>query len=117
MKKDKEKKAVKKLSKKMKSLFFLAAAILILIGASIYTVLIRPRLQEEKVSYEPTSVNRGTVRVTVNESGAIEYSQSSIMYELNLDVSDAKFWRRPDAKLRRWSDALRFWWEFIRWKQ
>lgn len=78
MKKDKEKKAVKKLSKKMKSLFFLAAAILILIGASIYTVLIRPRLQEEKVSYEPTSVNRGTVRVTVNESGAIEYSQSSI---------------------------------------
>jgi len=78
----------KKMSKKKKRIIFILLGILILVGASVYTVAIRPKLNEVKVVYEPTTVQRGSVTVTVNESGSIEYEQSSIVYDLDLDVSD-----------------------------
>lgn len=75
-------------NKRKKQIAFVSIGILVLVCASVYTVMIRPRMNEVKVIYEPITVQRGCVRVSVNESGAIEYEQSQIMYDLNLDVSD-----------------------------
>lgn len=78
----------KRMSKKKRTLLLVILIAVILIGTSLYTVVIRPSLQKEKITYEPSEVMRGTVKVTVNESGAIEYANSRIMYDLDLDFSD-----------------------------
>lgn len=79
---------MRKLKKKHKMIIIIAVLLAVLVSASLYTVLIRPSLNEVKTEYEAATVTRGTVRVTVNESGAITYEQSSVKYELDLDVSD-----------------------------
>lgn len=78
----------RKIKKKYITIAIIIAALLVLILASVYTVLIRPGLQETRIVYEATQVERGKLDVTVNESGSISYAQSSIVYELNLNLSD-----------------------------
>ena len=60
----------------------------LLILAACYTVFIAPLLQKEEWIYKEETVERGTLKVGVTESGSLEYNTKSIEYDLDLDVSD-----------------------------
>ena len=60
----------------------------LLILAACYTVFIAPLLQKEQWIYKEETVERGTLKVGVTESGSLEYNTKSIDYNLDLDVSD-----------------------------
>lgn len=76
------------LKKKYITIIVVLVLLVVLILASVYTVLIRPSMQETKIVYETAQIYRGNLDVTVNESGAISYAQTAITYELNLNFSD-----------------------------
>lgn len=77
----------KSLSKKRKKLIAVIAAGVLLVTAAGYTVFIAPLLEKEEWVYIESTVERGTLVVGVTESGSLEYGISSVMYELDLDVS------------------------------
>ncbi len=79
---------LKSLTKKQKKLILAGIALLLLILAACYTVFIAPLLQKEQWIYKEETVERGTLKVGVTESGSLEYNTKSIDYDLNLDVSD-----------------------------
>ena len=79
---------LKSLTKKQKKLILAGIALLLLILAACYTVFIAPLLQKEQWIYKEETVERGTLKVGVTESGSLEYNTKSIDYELDLDVSD-----------------------------
>ena len=79
---------LKSLTKKQKKLILAGIALLMLILAACYTVFIAPLLQKEQWIYKEETVERGTLKVGVTESGSLEYNTKSIDYDLNLDVSD-----------------------------
>lgn len=79
---------LKSLTKKQKKLILAGTALLLLILAACYTVFIAPLLQKEQWIYKEETVERGTLKVGVTESGFLEYNTKSIDYELDLDVSD-----------------------------
>ena len=79
---------LKSLTKKQKKLILAGIALFLLILAASYTVFIAPLLQKEQWSYKEETVERGTLKVGVTESGSLEYNTKSIDYDLNLDVSD-----------------------------
>lgn len=79
---------MKSLTKKQKKLILAGIALLLLILAACYTVFIAPLLQKEQWIYKEETVERGTLKVGVTESGSLEYNTKSIDYDLDLDVSD-----------------------------
>ena len=79
---------LKSLTKKQKKLILAGIALLLLIPAACYTVFIAPLLQKEQWIYKEETVERGTLKVGVTESGSLEYNTKSIDYDLTLDVSD-----------------------------
>ena len=79
---------LKSLTKKQKKLILAVIALLLLILAACYTVFIAPLLQKEQWIYKEETVERGTLKVGVTESGSLEYNTKSIDYDLDLDVSD-----------------------------
>lgn len=79
---------LKSLTKKQKKLILAGIALLLLILAACYTVFIAPLLQKEQWIYKEETVERGTLKVGVTESGSLEYNTKSIDYDLTLDVSD-----------------------------
>ena len=79
---------LKSLTKKQKKLILAGIALLMLILAACYTVFIAPLLQKEQWIYKEETVERGTLKVGVTESGSLEYNTKSIDYDLDLDVSD-----------------------------
>ena len=79
---------LKSLTKKQKKLILAGIALLMLILAACYTVFIAPLLQKEQWIYKEETVERGTLKVGVTESGSLEYNTKSIDYDLTLDVSD-----------------------------
>lgn len=79
---------LKSLTKKQKKLILAGIGLLILILAACYTVFIAPLLQKEQWIYKEETVERGTLKVGVTESGSLEYNTKSIDYDLDLDVSD-----------------------------
>ena len=79
---------LKSLTKKQKKLILAGIALLLLILAACYTVFIAPLLQKEQWIYKEETVERGTLKVGVTESGSLEYNTKSIDYDLDLDVSD-----------------------------
>lgn len=76
-----------KRKKKIKLILIIAAGIL-LTAAACYTVFIAPRLKEEEWVYKEQIVERGTLKAGVTESGSLEYGVTSVLYDLDLDVSD-----------------------------
>ena len=58
------------------------------LGEQWCTVFIAPLLQKEQWIYKEETVERGTLKVGVTESGSLEYNTKSIDYDLTLDVSD-----------------------------
>lgn len=79
---------LKSLTKKQKKLILAGIALFLLILAACYTVFIAPLLQKEQWIYKEETVERGTLKVGVTESGSLEYNTKSIDYDLDLDVSD-----------------------------
>ncbi len=77
----------KPLSKKKKRLIFVAVAGSLLVLAAGYTVFIAPLLKKEQWIYKEELVERGTLKAGVSESGSLEYGITSILYNLDLDVS------------------------------
>ena len=79
---------LKSLTKKQKKLILAGIALLLLLLAACYTVFIAPLLQKEQWIYKEETVERGTLKVGVTESGSLEYNTKSVDYDLDLDVSD-----------------------------
>lgn len=79
---------LKSLTKKQKKLILAGIALFLLILAASYTVFIAPLLQKEQWIYKEETVERGTLKVGVTESGSLEYNTKSIDYDLDLDDSD-----------------------------
>lgn len=79
---------LKSLTKKQKKLILAGIALLLLILAACYTVFIAPLLQKEQWIYKEETVERGTLKVGVTESGSLEYNTKPVDYDLDLDVSD-----------------------------
>lgn len=77
----------KPLSKKKKRLILLILAGCVLVMAAGYTVFVAPLLEKEEWVYKEEVVERGTLKVGVTESGSLEYGITSILYDLDLDVS------------------------------
>lgn len=65
---------LKSLTKKQKKLILAGIALLLLILAASYTVFIAPLLQKEQWIYKEETVERGTLKVGVTESGSLEYN-------------------------------------------
>ncbi len=78
----------KPLSKKIKRRIMIITVGSLLVLAACYTVFIAPLLEKEQWIYKEEFVERGTLKVGVSESGSLEYGITSILYDLDLDVSD-----------------------------
>lgn len=76
-----------KMTKKKRNRLLIVAALVLLVSAAGYTVFIAPLLVKEEWVYKETEVERGTLTVGVTESGTLTYGITSVMYELDLDVS------------------------------
>lgn len=84
----KKEKNHKPLGRKRKKLLLIIAAGSLLVSAAGYTVFIAPLLKKDQWIYKEETVERGTLKVGVSESGSLEYGITSILYDLNLDVSE-----------------------------
>ena len=75
--------------KKFRMQIILAALLLlVLIAASIYTVFIKPRLSTETYVYKEEEVVKGDLILGIMESGSLSLGESSVDYNLNLEVDD-----------------------------
>lgn len=81
-------KSKKSLTKKQKKRIVMILALALLVLAACYTVFIAPLLEKEQWIYKEETVERGTLKVGVTESGFLEYGTNAVLYELDLDVSD-----------------------------
>lgn len=78
----------KALSKKKGKRLLLIAALLLLVLAATYTVFIAPLLEKEQWVYKEETVERGTLKVGVTESGSLEYHLEQVTYEVDLSVAE-----------------------------
>ena len=63
-------------------------ALAILLGASVYTLFIQPNLSTETYVYKEETVVRGNLVLGIMESGSLSLGESSVMYELDLELED-----------------------------
>ncbi len=75
------------MKKRTKFIGIVVGAAILVLGAG-YTVFIAPRLEREQWVYIESKVERGTLTVGVTESGSLEYGITSILYDLDLSVSE-----------------------------
>lgn len=76
-----------KLNKKKKKQLLIIAALVVLVLAACYTVFLAPLLEKEQWIYKEAVVTRGTLKIGVTESGALEYGSISVDYDLDLDIT------------------------------
>lgn len=77
--------------KRKKFLMKLAAGIAVLIlvmGMSVYTVFVRPRLNQEKYIYIEETVQRGDLVLGIMESGSVALEESTLDYTLELETDE-----------------------------
>lgn len=74
--------------KNKKKIGIFLAAVLLVVTAATYTVLIKPTLEQEEWVYLETNVEQGDIRVGVTESGSLEFGVTTQLYDLDLDVSE-----------------------------
>ena len=79
-----------KLKNKKFRVRFIAAVVvlLLLIGASVYTVFIQPNLNQEKYIYIEETVQKGDLILGIMESGSIDLEASTLDYTLELETED-----------------------------
>lgn len=63
-------------------------ALVVLLGASVYTLFIQPNLSTETYVYKEETVVRGDLILGIMESGSLSLGESSVMYELDLELDD-----------------------------
>lgn len=63
-------------------------ALVILLGACVYTLFIQPNLSTETYVYKEETVVRGDLILGIMESGSLSLGESSVMYELDLELDD-----------------------------
>ena len=63
-------------------------ALVVLLGASVYTLFIQPDLSTESYVYKEETVARGDLILGIMESGSLSLGESSVMYELDLELDD-----------------------------
>lgn len=79
----------KKMSKKLIiRLAFAGLALLVLVGAAVYTVFILPLKNQETYVYKEEQVARGDVVQGVTESGNIELGQTYITYDVDVSLEE-----------------------------
>ena len=74
--------------KKIATIFLVMLAVGLLSAAAGYTVFVAKAPEEEQWVYKEAVVERATLKAGVKESGALTYGTTSLLYELDLDVSD-----------------------------
>lgn len=78
-----------KKDKKFRRNCILAGFILVtLLGASVYTLFVHPNLSTETYVYKEETVVRGNLILGIMESGSLSLGESSVMYELDLELDD-----------------------------
>lgn len=78
----------KKDKKFRRSCIFACSALAILLGACVYTLFIQPNLSTETYVYKEETVVRGDLILGIMESGSLSLGESSVMYELDLELDD-----------------------------
>ncbi len=73
--------------KKTRKMVVIVAAGSLLVSAACYTVFLAPLLEKEQWIYKEEIVERGILKIGVSESGSLEYSITSVLYDLDLDIS------------------------------
>lgn len=71
-----------------RSCIFACVALVILLGACVYTLFIQPNLSTETYVYKEETVVRGDLILGIMESGNLSLGESSVMYELDLELDD-----------------------------
>ncbi len=78
-----------KKDKKFRRNCILAGFILVsLLGTSVYTLFVHPNLSTETYVYKEETVVRGNLILGIMESGSLSLGESSVMYELDLELDD-----------------------------
>ena len=73
--------------KKTRKMVVIVAAGSLLVSAACYTVFLAPLLEKEQWIYKEEIVERGILKIGVSESGSLEYGITSVLYDLDLDIS------------------------------
>ena len=63
-------------------------ALVILLGACVYTLFIHPNRSTETYVYKEETVARGNLILGIMESGSLSLGESAVMYELDLELDD-----------------------------
>lgn len=85
---------VSKFRKKLKNRKFFfrfvtaAAVLLLLLGASVYSVWVKPNLNQERYIYIEETVQKGNLILGIMESGNILLEETSLDYSLELDMEE-----------------------------
>ncbi len=79
---------IRKDKKLRRNLIIAGILVLVLIMAAGYTVFIEPMLNQENYVYKEETVKRGNLVLGIMERGNLLMGESSVRYDLNLNVSD-----------------------------
>ena len=63
-------------------------ALVILLGACVYTLFIQPNRSTETYVYKEETVARGNLILGIMESGSLSLGESAVMYELDLELDE-----------------------------
>lgn len=74
--------------KKKNKFICIGAAFLLLVFGAVYTVFIAPAFKKEKWVYIESDVTRGMLQVGVTESGSLDYGITSVLYDLDLSITE-----------------------------
>lgn len=74
--------------KRLRNIMIAAAVFLLLTGASIYTVFIKPNLETEQYVYIEESVQKGDLILGIMESGSLSLEETTLDYTLELDTDE-----------------------------
>lgn len=74
--------------KRLRNIMIAAAVFLLLTGASIYTVFIKPNLETEQFVYIEESVQKGDLILGIMESGSLSLEETTLDYALELDTDE-----------------------------
>lgn len=78
----------KKDKKFQKNCILIGLGLVILLGASVYTLFIQPNLSTETYVYKEETVVRGNLILGIMESGSLSLGERSVMYELDLELDE-----------------------------
>lgn len=102
------KERLKQDKKLQRKLILAGTVLLLLVGASIYTLFIKPNLSTETYVYKEETVVRGDLVLGIMESGSLSLGESPVMYELDLDLDDEEDDSSDDEDDEDDEDAVKY---------